>query len=88
MNGSIVITRSDVGGAISTFSPGTISPPTLTLGSFLYSLSTPSYSAPTIGAGAAGNGGLSYLLTETPVPEPTALAAIGLAGVAMLKRRR
>jgi hypothetical protein len=98
VNGTFVVTRSDSSGAFSTFTPGSIAPPTLVLGNFSYTLGLPSYSPPTIGAGGNGNGSLGYFITEadvptvTAVPEPTSLAmAVGplaLLGIAALRRAR
>ena len=90
VNGMINVTRSDTTGAASTFTPGVISPLTLVLGSFSYTLSTPAYSQPTIGAGGNGNGSLGYTITEASVPEPTsfALAGVGFAVVGALAWRR
>ena len=90
VNGTIVVTRSDTTGAASTFTPGAITPAVLTLGAFSYTLSSPSYSPPTIQAGGNGNGSLGYTITEASVPEPTsfALAGIGFAVVGALSWRR
>ncbi len=90
VNGTIIVTRSDTTGAVSSFTPGTITPPTLVLGSFFYTLLNPSYSAPTIGAGGNGNGGLSFTITETFVPEPSSmlLSLLGLPALVLFRRRR
>jgi PEP-CTERM motif len=78
VNGRIIVTRSDTGGAESTFTAGSITPASLILGSWTYTLSTPTYAAPTVGAGGNGNGSLSYLITESVVPEPASMALMGI----------
>jgi len=90
VNGTIVVTRSDTAGAASTFTPGSITPATLTLGIYLYTLSAPSYSQPTIGSGGNGNGALGYTLTETQIiPEPSSmlLGLLGLPALVVFRRR-
>jgi len=90
VNGTFVVTRSDTSGFLSTFSPGSISPPSLTLGAFTYTLSSPVYVSPTRTAGTNANGSLSYTINETSVPEPSSFAMLGLAivALALAPRRR
>lgn len=88
VSGNIVVTRSDTQGAASTFNLVSVLPPVLNLGGFLYTLSSPSYAAPTIQAGVSGNGSLSMLITETPEPASVALMGIGTAALAGLAIRR
>jgi hypothetical protein len=80
-SGNINVTRSDTGGAISTFSLTSIVPPSLALGQYTYALSGPTYTAPTIGAAGNGNGGLSINISEAlqTVPEPGSLALMGIS---------
>ena len=93
INGTFNITRSDTTGASSTFIPGSISPVSLSLDGFVYTLSSPTYSPPTIQSGVSGNGSLGISITErAAVPEPTSivLAGMGFAtlGVIAYRRRR
>jgi len=90
--GTINITRSDTTGAFSTFALTSILPSSLTLGNFVYTLSSPAYIAPTIGV-TNSNGGLSVAITETQiggVPEPASVVMLGsgLVGVIGLGLRR
>jgi len=89
--GNINVTRSDTQGAFSTFSLTSILPSSLTLGNFVYTLSSPTYIAPTISAGGNAGGGLSIFITEaSAVPEPTAVVMLGtgLVGAIGLGLRR
>lgn len=88
MTGTLNVLRSDTQGAISTFSLTSFLPTPLVLGGFNYTLSSPTYAAPTIGAGTTANGSLSVMITETAIPEPASLGVLAMGGVALLARRR
>jgi len=93
--GTLNITRSDTLGANSNYVLTSILPTSITLGQFTYSLSNPTYTAPTIAAGGNAGGGMSILITEAPVPgvpEPASLVMMGtsvlaLGGLSVLRRR-
>jgi len=91
--GNINVTRSDTLGANSNFVLTSILPTSITLGNFVYTLSGPTYTAPTISGGAGANGGISILITELAVPEPASLVMMGtsvlaLGGLTVIRRRR
>ena len=90
VSGSILVTRSDVGGEISSLVSMTVPP--LTIGNTTYTFSTPSYAPPVVNSApnGVGAGNLSILITPTIVPEPASLAMMGtgLAGVIGLALRR
>jgi len=90
--GTLAVQRSDTTGAQSTFTQTSISPSSITLGGFVYTLSSPTYTAPTIGSTPA-NGGISINITENAVPEPASLVMMGtsalvLGGLTVIRRRR
>jgi hypothetical protein len=92
VTGRIDVTRSDTTGAISSFTLTSILPTSITLDGFTYSLSNPTYAAPTIGT-TSSNGAISITITETVVPEPASLVMMGtsvlaLGGLSVLRRRR
>jgi hypothetical protein len=93
--GNINVTRSDVFGAISSFTLTSILPASITLDGFTYALSAPTYTAPTVQGGANSNGGISIMISETAnaVPEPASMVMLGtsilaIGGISALRRRR
>jgi hypothetical protein len=90
--GVINVSRSDSGGALSSFNLTSILPSSITLGAFTYDLSAPVYTFPTIGVTPA-NGGISLTISERVVPEPASLVMMGtsvlaLGGLTVIRRRR
>lgn len=88
VTGSILITRSDVGGELSSLASLTI--PALTIGNTQYTFSEPSYAPPTVNSApnSVGAGNLAVLITPTIVPEPASAGLLGLVGLLGLRRRR
>lgn len=87
-SGTINVTRCDTEGAASTFTLSNLTPATLTLGGYQYTLSNPDYVAPTLGVGGPSNGSFYATLTETPIPEPASLSVLAVGAAALLCRRR
>lgn len=87
--GDIVVTRSDTGGTVSSFTLTSIIPSVLKLGSWSYSLTAPTYSGPTV---MAPQGSLGITIMESAVPEPASMALMGIGVVVLagygLRRKR
>jgi hypothetical protein len=84
VTGQLTVTSTNTAGTSSTFALSSISPASLTLGSFNYTLSQLVYdppSGPTSPFPASGR--FTALLGESPVPEPASIATTGV-GLAVL----
>jgi hypothetical protein len=96
VNQTLQFFRSDTGGEVSTDTLN-VADSTLTASDagFSYAISGIQYAGPTVDNTGAGNGNISYIITETPrtsVPEPASVGmmglGLGLAGLAGVRRRR
>src|SRR5262249_23241638 len=88
VTGSLLITRSDNNGELSSLASLNI--PTLTIGNTQYTFSNPMYAPPTVNSipGSAGDGKLGIEIDSVLVPEPSTLALLTLGAVGLLLRRR
>jgi hypothetical protein len=89
VTGSISITRSDIGGELSSLASLNI--PTLTIGNTLYTFSGASYAAPTVNSlsNGVGSGNLSIEISPgIVVPEPCTLAILSLGAIGLIACRR
>jgi hypothetical protein len=96
VNQTLAFFRADTGGEVSTdtLNPGD-SVLTGSNGAFTYTISAIQYAGPTIDNTGAGQGNISYIITETPtttVPEPASVGmmalGLGLAGLFGVRRSR
>jgi hypothetical protein len=96
VNQTLQFFRSDTGGEVSTDTLN-VGASTLTASDagFTYTISGIQYAGPTVDNTGAGNGNISYIITETPrtsVPEPASVGmmalGLGLAGFVGVRRSR
>ena len=87
VNGTLAFTRSDSGGEISSFTPGTVINNGANIGGVTYTLSHLTYTPPTVNG---GTGNISVRVTPNFIPEPASMIMLGcgLVGVPGLGLRR
>jgi hypothetical protein len=87
VNGTLTFTRSDTGGEVSTFTVNSITNNGANIGGIIYTLSSITYTPPTVNNTPTGNGNISALITSTPattVPEPASLVMMGAGLVSVV----
>jgi hypothetical protein len=87
VNGTLTFTRSDTGGEVSSFTVNSITNNGANIGGIIYTLSSVTYTPPTVNNVPTGDGNISVLVTATPattVPEPASLVMMGAGLVSVV----